>query len=103
MNEDRKKPLTWPWVAVGLPILYIASFGPASWLASWGALPLTPTAMFYKPIFLAGKHGPSLLDDGFRWYSEIGEFKLGMIFGELRWRSGVNDWPSEGDTRGTGR
>jgi hypothetical protein len=34
MSEDGKKPL-WPWIAallIGLPVLYVASFGPACWL-----------------------------------------------------------------------
>jgi hypothetical protein len=98
MSEERKKPLTWPWVAIGLPLLYIGSFGPSCWLASWGLLPLNPTAQFYKPIFLTGKHGPWFFDDGFRWYSEIGEFKLGMIFGELRERAGVHVEPNPAAT-----
>jgi hypothetical protein len=36
MDDDRKKPL-WPWIAallIGLPVLYVASFGPACWLTS---------------------------------------------------------------------
>jgi hypothetical protein len=34
MIEERK--LLWPWIAtllIGLPVLYVASFGPACWLA----------------------------------------------------------------------
>jgi len=36
MSEERKKAV-WPWTAVlliALPVLYVASFGPACWLAS---------------------------------------------------------------------
>jgi hypothetical protein len=36
MSDDRKKPL-WPWIVallIGLPVLYVASFGPACWFAS---------------------------------------------------------------------
>lgn len=34
MSEERKNPV-WPWIAallIGLPVLYVASFGPACWL-----------------------------------------------------------------------
>ena len=33
---DRKQPL-WPWIVallIGLPVLYVASFGPACWIVS---------------------------------------------------------------------
>jgi hypothetical protein len=33
MSDDRKKPL-WPWIVallIGLPVFYVASFGPACW------------------------------------------------------------------------
>src|SRR5262245_32900458 len=36
MGHDRKKPV-WPWIAallIGLPVLYLASFGPACWVSS---------------------------------------------------------------------
>jgi hypothetical protein len=36
MSEDRKQPL-WPWIVallIGLPVLYVASFGPACWIGS---------------------------------------------------------------------
>ncbi len=36
MTDDRKKPL-WPWIValvIGLPVLYVASFGPACWVSS---------------------------------------------------------------------
>jgi hypothetical protein len=35
MKDDRKMPL-WPWIATllfGLPLLYVATFGPACWVA----------------------------------------------------------------------
>jgi len=36
MREERKKSV-WPWLAallIGVPLLYVASFGPACWLTS---------------------------------------------------------------------
>src|SRR5579872_2484163 len=36
MTDERKKAV-WPWIAallIGLPVLYIASFGPACWITS---------------------------------------------------------------------
>ncbi len=35
MSEERKKPV-WPWIVamlIGLPVLYVLSWGPACWLA----------------------------------------------------------------------
>src|SRR5262245_7401247 len=36
MSEPKKSPV-WPWIVallIGLPVLYVASFGPACWIAS---------------------------------------------------------------------
>jgi hypothetical protein len=36
MNDDRKKPIL-PWIVallIGLPVMYVASFGPACWRTS---------------------------------------------------------------------
>ncbi len=37
MIEERKKAGLWPWIVtllIGLPVLYVASFGPACWILS---------------------------------------------------------------------
>jgi hypothetical protein len=36
MSEERKRAGVWPWIVallIGLPVLYVASFGPACWFA----------------------------------------------------------------------
>jgi hypothetical protein len=50
MSDDRKKHL-WPWIAgllIGLPVLNVASFGPACWIANRSERIKIPT--FYWPI-----------------------------------------------------
>jgi len=54
--DSRSRPL-WPILTValiGLPVLYVASFGPACWLASRGWLPITPAGWIYAPILVEG-------------------------------------------------
>src|SRR5262245_6608721 len=69
MSDDRKKPL-WPWIVallIGLPVLYVASFGPACWL---GSRDIVEISALYRPISawlpdgeLAGPVG---------WYATLG-------------------------------
>jgi len=50
MTDDHK-PL-WPWIAallIGLPVLYVASFGPACWLADRNARIRYPVRAFFRP------------------------------------------------------
>jgi hypothetical protein len=59
MSDDRKKPI-WPWIVallIGLPVLYVASLGPACWLADRGMISWSEV---YRPLArLAAKHpGP---------------------------------------------
>lgn len=53
MNSDRRKPgvAFWATVAVvGLPLLYVASFGPACWLARMEVVSVTSVAHAYSPL-----------------------------------------------------
>src|SRR5262249_53162746 len=63
--------------------LYIASLGPASWLASWGVLPLNPTAKFYLPMFCTvdrtSEQGDRWITDALAWYTRVGEKSDGQI------------------------
>ena len=58
MNGDRKT-LGWPWIVallVGLPVLYVASFGPARGAYVHRRMPewtYTPSRYFYLPILWA--------------------------------------------------
>jgi hypothetical protein len=67
MSEERKNPV-WPWVVsllVGLPVLYVASFGPACWLVDTGRLAARPAAKFYKPLLSIDAYGAT------NWYAGV--------------------------------
>jgi hypothetical protein len=52
MSEERKKPV-WPWIAavlIGLPVLYVASFGPACWIASRTGVCMSMLPVVYRPM-----------------------------------------------------
>ena len=70
MSDDRKNPV-WPWIAallIGVPVLYVASFGPACRLASGpyakDESPAANWAMYiYVPLGKLILHSP---DTGYR-------------------------------------
>ena len=52
MSDDRKKPL-WPWIVavlIGLPVLYVASFGPACWLCEKQFAPTHVAWIIFRPL-----------------------------------------------------
>ena len=52
MNSAGKKPL-WPWIVavlIGLPVLYVASFGPACQMTDRGFIPRAFTITLYRPL-----------------------------------------------------
>ena len=54
MSDDRKP--VWPWIVVlliGLPVLYVALFGPACWLVERGILPLRAMGIVFRPLLVA--------------------------------------------------
>ena len=82
MSEERK-PHVWPWIAallIGLPVLYVASFGPACWQFARerptrfdqifpGPLPkYAPRA--YWPIGWLAKNGPRPIGNAIFWYAK---------------------------------
>ncbi len=53
MSKERKVPGWAAWavvLVVGLPFLYVASFGPVCWLIAKDALPLRPAVNAYRPL-----------------------------------------------------
>jgi hypothetical protein len=77
MTSDRKQPI-WPWIAallIGLPVLYVASFGPACW---WRAMTLpdnqstTVAPRVYWPIGWLAANSPPYSRDGIFWYATRG-------------------------------
>ena len=70
----------WPWIVavlVGVPVLYVLSFGPACWLALNGRLPprgygMSPAQMrFYDPVFWIMHSGPEPVRGALAWYNEL--------------------------------
>ena len=52
MGDERKKAGVWPWIVgllVGLPVLYVASFGPACWMTAGHRGRMTP----FHPVMIA--------------------------------------------------
>jgi hypothetical protein len=77
MAEERKRFGVWPWVVallIGLPALYVASFGPVCWWttnknAEFGE---REAPRIYWPIGWVCWHGPGSLTEAIRWYATLG-------------------------------
>ncbi|MBS0264216.1 MAG: hypothetical protein JSS02_19925 [Planctomycetes bacterium] len=71
---------------VGLPALYVLSFGPACWLDSRDMLPLAKSA--YVPMRQFANDGPEPLRSFLSWYSFVGSMEVEWIpvtdFGGVR-------------------
>jgi len=94
MSDERRTPL-WPWIVVllvGLPVLYIASFGPACWWLSKCKIPdphldydepldiphdLAPHAPHvYWPMGWLAAFGPRPISRLLFWYATAGGQQL---------------------------
>lgn len=54
MDERKKHGWAW-WVAAGLlavPVLYVASFGPACWAVGNGKIAARPISRIYRPVLV---------------------------------------------------
>jgi hypothetical protein len=72
MSDDRRP--VWPWIAallVGLPVLYVASFGPACWLVSRQHLTPRQGWTIFRPLVVAAADGPSWIRSDLREYATI--------------------------------
>ena len=70
MREERENPV-WPWVVVlliGLPVLYVASFGPACWLARPTDRLWSCVATVYGPLGRIAVDGPGVFREPLAWY-----------------------------------
>jgi len=73
MSEERKPVL--PWIAallVAMPVLHVASFGPACWITSRTGFYSARLPRIYRPIIWVRDNGPEFLGDGFDRYSRFG-------------------------------
>lgn len=80
MSQERKKAGVWPWILamlIGLPVLYVASFGPVCWLraryeeknswdARWGL-----ADVIYRPVLAAWWYGKTSAEM-IEWYANVG-------------------------------
>jgi hypothetical protein len=74
MSESRKKQGWAFWAVVlfvVLPFLYVASFGPASWLVSRDAVNAWDVISAYEPILAAMDRGPDWLRSALNAYAAI--------------------------------
>jgi hypothetical protein len=79
--SDERKPV-WPWIAallIGLPVLYVASFGPACWVTSRLNFGARSISVIYRPIIRAAFGDPGTdeipsetLNRAFQWYGDLG-------------------------------
>jgi hypothetical protein len=75
MSDERKKPgwVFWMCVAIALPLLYVLSFGPASWLAGRGHLSGNTVGRAYRPMLLVYRSYVSInLSCAIYWYASAG-------------------------------
>ena len=81
---ERKKRAVWPWAVallIGLPVLYMASFGPACWLTAQPAedgarndgWDMPPRWMqIYRPFGIILNRGDSPIKTAVSWWATIG-------------------------------
>ena len=69
----------WIIMAVVLPVLYVASFGPACWWfhrSGWGGIggyeQIRIAPKFYWPIGWTAKHSPMPIQRAIFWYARVG-------------------------------
>ena len=63
MSEERK-PHVWPWITallIGLPVSYVASFGPACWLLSGDLISYDHFNCAYRPLVNLAFGGPEIV------------------------------------------
>jgi len=53
-----------------LPVLYVASIGPACWLFYWDVVSIGSFNAFYAPILWLGERS-ELIGDAIRWYVSL--------------------------------
>jgi hypothetical protein len=93
MNSERNKSL-WPWIIallIALPVVYVASFGPACWYAErcvekTGNAPPPWLGLPYCPLGHLAVHGPAPIAVPLREYSAIFVPMNTYLYLPLAWR-----------------
>jgi hypothetical protein len=89
MSDDRKSPL-WPWIVsllIGLPVLYVGSYGPACWYWSRhnedGPGHMRRSELFekaYLPIWWCAAREPRVLAPTISWHATLGMPEGGCVY-----------------------
>ncbi len=76
--SDERKARVGPWIIVGiiLPMLYVASFGPACWMASRFEVAEGFVSASYLPIAWAWLHSPESVKGAIQSYVQLRSAKL---------------------------
>src|SRR5262245_47217781 len=91
----RKRPL-WPLLTaalLGLPVLYVLSFGPACWIASHtldrgDSVVAKSLNLVYQPILSLAWSGPPIVQDPIVWYARLwssDRWIIGYVSGSVWW------------------
>jgi hypothetical protein len=87
MSDERKRFGQWiAGLLIVLPVLYVASFGPACWLARAGAAGTLTVAKLYRPLVRAARSDRGIAPV-LRWYGD----PLGQL-SESRGRLSMTHW-----------
>jgi hypothetical protein len=84
MNNDRKP--VWPWIVallIGLPVLYVASFGPACWMFSDELVSYDHLSCMYRPLIRLTFHGPEIVQQSLRTYVRFWRGEKALIMGYI--------------------
>ena len=71
MGDERKKTL-WPWIVavlIALPVFYVASFGPACWLADRHVITFRTVVRGYPQLYRSATYNKQPWGRGLRRYA----------------------------------
>jgi len=74
MSDEMKRPGSWPWVVavlIGLPVLYVATFGPAVWSTARGHLDRPIVERAYWPLLWTIVYGPEAASTPLKWWASL--------------------------------
>lgn len=80
-----KRRCTWPWIVavfVGVPVQYVASFGPACWAVDRDWIPPRPIAIAYWPCIIAALSGtaPDFVSETVWWWATLSNPEFPVVF-----------------------
>lgn len=88
--SDRMTRPVWLFLAavlIGLPALYVASFGPACWLVSRRGVGAQALRTVYRPVFSACQVPPTIVAKPMGFWSRLGAKPGWRLVIEKRWDS----------------